>query len=79
MIMALELPTKQKVVICFLFAGGLFTCAAGVARILTTWKATTCDDSDLTWNYYLVILTSSLELFVGIVRIVNLVKAYILI
>ena len=64
-VIALHLPTKQQLIVYILFAGGLFTCAAGVVRTYVTWIMTT--NADISWDAHRVILTGSLELLVGIV------------
>lgn len=65
----LALPRKQRVIVYLLFTGGLLASIAGAVRIYFTWRLTSSPDHDLTWNSYLVMLVSSLELFVGIVSL----------
>jgi hypothetical protein len=65
----LALPRKQRVIVYLLFTGGLLASIAGAVRIYFTWQLTSSPDHDLTWNSYLVMLVSSLELFVGIVSL----------
>ena len=65
-VLLLQIQTSQRVVVCALFAGGLFASAAGAVRTYFTWVMTTAADHDASWNAYVVVLTSSLELYVGI-------------
>ncbi len=66
---ALGIPVKQRVIVYSLFAGGFFASAAGAVRTYFTWLMTTAPDHDISWTSYLVILTSALELYTGIVRV----------
>jgi len=64
-VIALDLPTRQKVVVSGLFALGLLSAAAGVARTYYTYMVTRTWDQ--TWAAYPVWLTSALELYIGMV------------
>ena len=66
-IMDLRIPFRQRLLIYSLFTGGLLASTAGAVRTYFTWVMTTTPDHDVTWNAYLVILTSVLELYIGIV------------
>jgi uncharacterized membrane protein YidH (DUF202 family) len=61
----LQLPPRQQLIVLLLFAAGLLVTAAGAVRTYYTWKLTISYDA--TWNTYAVWLSSSVELYVGIV------------
>ena len=66
--MDLKIPFRERMIVYSLFTGGLLASSAGAVRTYFTWVMTTAPDFDVTWNAYLVILTSVLELYIGIVR-----------
>lgn len=63
----LRLPRKQQIIVASLFAGGIFVTAAGAVRTAVTFISFSDPNKDLTWNAIPVIITSALELYVGIV------------
>lgn len=66
-VFGLNLPFKQLLIVQGLFTGGVLASVAGAVRTYFTWVMTTSADHDITWNAYIVILLSSLELYIGIV------------
>jgi len=64
-VLALKLPVKQRIVVYLLFTGGLLATAAGAVRTYVTFLMG--KNNDATWDGYLVVLTSSVELYIGIV------------
>ena len=69
--MGLNLPKAQRVVVYVLFAGGCLAGIAGAVRTYYTWLRTTSKDGDTEWGMYYVVVTSSVELFVGIVSLLK--------
>jgi len=67
-VMDLKIPFRQRLIVYSLFSGGILASTAGAVRTYFTWVMTTTPDFDVTWNAYLVVLTSVLELYIGIVR-----------
>lgn len=65
--MRLKLPRKQQIIIVSLFTGGLFVTAAGAVRTYVFHVTLTDPTRDLTWNAYIIIIVSALELYIGIV------------
>ncbi|KAG8161875.1 hypothetical protein KVR01_008862 [Diaporthe batatas] len=63
----LKLPRKQQIIIVSLFTGGLFVTAAGAVRTYIFHITLTDPARDLTWNSYVIILVSALELYIGII------------
>lgn len=63
----LKLPRKQQIIVASLFAGGIFVTAAGAVRTAVTFVLFSDPNKDLTWNSIPVIITSALELYIGIV------------
>ncbi|KAH7314208.1 integral membrane protein [Rhexocercosporidium sp. MPI-PUGE-AT-0058] len=61
----LQLPTRQMVVVIMLFGFGFISCIAGVVRTYYMYEVTT--GWDQTWRSYPVWITSSLELYIGII------------
>lgn len=64
-VLGLGLPGRQKIVVAGLFALGLLSAGAGVARTYYTYKVT--QTWDQTWAAYPVWLTTALELYIGMV------------
>lgn len=64
----LKLPRKQQIIIGSLFAGGIFVTAAGAVRTFVMFKLYEDFSKDMTWNSIPIIITSALELYIGIVR-----------
>lgn len=63
----LKLPRKQQIIIVSLFTGGLFVTAAGAVRTYVFHVTLTDPARDLTWNAYVIIIVSALELYIGII------------
>lgn len=66
-VVRLKLPRKQQIIIVSLFTGGLFVTAAGAVRTYVFHITLTDPTRDLTWNAYIIIIVSALELYIGIV------------
>lgn len=67
-VMRLRLPRKQQIIIGSLFAGGVFVTAAGAVRTFVMFNRYSEDaNKDMTWNSVPIIITSALELYIGIV------------
>lgn len=66
-VVRLRLPRKQQIIIVSLFTGGLFVTAAGAVRTYVFHITLTDPNRDLTWNAYIIIIVSALELYIGIV------------
>ncbi|KAM0268553.1 hypothetical protein ACHAQH_009945 [Verticillium albo-atrum] len=62
-----KLCPRQVTIVSILFAAGLVACAASAARVYFTHLMTSSRDRDLSWHAWLTWLTSSIELFVGII------------
>ncbi|KAL2061629.1 hypothetical protein VTL71DRAFT_7006 [Oculimacula yallundae] len=61
----LQLPKRQMYVVITLFGFGFISCAAGIVRTYYMYEVTT--GWDQTWRSYPVWITSSLELYIGII------------
>ncbi|KAH6716762.1 integral membrane protein [Leptodontidium sp. MPI-SDFR-AT-0119] len=61
----LQLPTRQMVIVIVLFGFGFISCIAGIVRTYYMYEVTT--GWDQTWRSYPVWVTSSLELYIGII------------
>ncbi|KAF4631238.1 hypothetical protein G7Y89_g6889 [Cudoniella acicularis] len=61
----LQMPIQQQIIVIMLFSAGLLSTAAGGVRTYYTYRATVVNDA--TWETYLVWLSSSVELYVGII------------
>jgi hypothetical protein len=66
-VVRLKLPRKQQIIIVSLFTGGFLVTAAGAARTFVFHVTLTDPSRDMTWNAWLIIIVSSLELYMGIV------------
>lgn len=66
-VLGLRLPKGQRVIVYLLFSGGIAASISGGVRTYFTWLFTSSPDRDTTWIAYYVMLTSSIELFIGIV------------
>jgi hypothetical protein len=64
-IRSLKLPRKQQATVIALFAAGFMACLAGIAR--TYYMYSVRNTADTTWAADPVWLTSSLELYIGII------------
>lgn len=65
LVFSLQLPRRQAFVVALLFAFGFLSCFAGVFRTFFMWKVT--QTFDMVWASYLVWVTASIELYVGVV------------
>jgi hypothetical protein len=63
-----KLSRRQTIIVNMLFAAGFLASIAGVIRTYFTWVMTTTQDYDVTWHAYAAWLSSSVELYVGVVR-----------
>ncbi len=73
-VLKLKMPRRQKLLVILLFAVGGIVCVAGGFRVYFTWKdVTTPDRWDTSWNIYPAWISSSVELFVGMVRLIQMV------
>ncbi|KAK1768473.1 hypothetical protein QBC33DRAFT_557930 [Phialemonium atrogriseum] len=66
-VLGLHLPKRQRLIICLLFSGGIVASIAGAVRTYFSWLCASTPDHDTTWMAYYVTLTSSVELFLGII------------
>ncbi|KKY38194.1 putative integral membrane protein [Diaporthe ampelina] len=66
-VVRLKLPRKQQIIIVSLFTGGLFVTAAGAVRTYVFHITLTDPTRDVTWNAFVIIIVSALELYIGIV------------
>lgn len=64
-ILKLQIPRRQRLIVIFLFAAGLLVCVAGAVRTYYTYVELTSTDE--TWDNYYVWISSSVELYIGIV------------
>ncbi|CAJ2506095.1 Uu.00g002250.m01.CDS01 [Anthostomella pinea] len=62
----LELPIKQRIIVIGLFGIGLVASCAGIGRTFFCWHLFHSADYDTTWDTWVVWLTSSIELYLGI-------------
>ncbi|KAI8954537.1 hypothetical protein F4801DRAFT_575275 [Xylaria longipes] len=65
--MALDIPTRHRVVVISLFGIGLIASSIGIARTYFTWLLLTTADHDTTWRAWDVWLSSLVELHLGII------------
>lgn len=65
LVFSLQLPRRQAFVVALLFAFGFLSCFAGVFRTFFMWKVT--QTFDMVWASYLVWVTASIELYVGVI------------
>lgn len=70
-VLGLHLPKRQRLIICLLFSGGIVASIAGAVRTYFSWLCASTPDHDTTWIAYYVTLTSSVELFLGIVSLTS--------
>lgn len=61
----LQIPRRQRLVVILLFAAGFLVCVAGAVRTYYTYIDLT--STDMTWDTYYMWISSSVELYVGIV------------
>lgn len=65
MVYGLQLPRKQQIAVAVLFGVGVLVTLAGAARTIYLYKTTSSWDK--TWLAYPVYMTSSVELYIGII------------
>lgn len=65
----LGLPIQQQIIVCLLFSAGLLVTCAGAARTFYLYEFTT--SWDRTWHSYPALLSSYVELYVGIVSLLS--------
>ena len=65
----LRLPLRQQITLVFLFGAGFIATFAGCARIVYTYRLTTSYDQ--TWMKFPVWISSSVELYLGVVGDLN--------
>lgn len=65
-VLALKLPTRQRIVLIFLFGAGFAVCIAGSFRVYYTYCLNTSYDK--TWAAYPVWISGTIELYLGVVR-----------
>lgn len=70
-VLGLRLPKRQRIIVYLLFSGGIVVSITGGIRTYFSWLYTSSPDRDTTWFAYYVMLTSSIELFVGIVSCIS--------
>ncbi|APA07748.1 hypothetical protein sscle_03g025180 [Sclerotinia sclerotiorum 1980 UF-70] len=61
----LQISRRQRLIVIFLFAAGFLVCIAGTVRTYYTYVELT--STDVTWDDYYVWISSSVELYVGII------------
>ncbi|KAF7864530.1 hypothetical protein EAF04_006662 [Stromatinia cepivora] len=61
----LQISRQQRLIVVFLFAAGFLVCIAGAVRTYYTYVELT--STDVTWDTYYVWISSSVELYVGII------------
>ncbi|CAD6440051.1 b628435a-f7c9-414c-9f17-943939478156 [Sclerotinia trifoliorum] len=61
----LQISQRQRLIVIFLFAAGFLVCIAGTVRTYYTYVELT--STDVTWDDYYVWISSSVELYVGII------------
>ncbi|TGO85274.1 hypothetical protein BPOR_0413g00010 [Botrytis porri] len=61
----LQISQRQRLIIIFLFGAGFLVCVAGAVRTYYTYAELV--SSDMTWDTYHVWISSTVELYVGII------------
>ena len=64
-----SLPRRQMIVVTCLFAAGWLVVLVGAVRTYLLYVQTTAPDDDFTWLSWVSYLTSSVELYLGIVSL----------
>ncbi len=67
-VMRLNLPRRQRIIVYMLFAGGILAGIAGVVRTYVTYLFISSSNGDLTWYAYYVMVSGAVALHLGIVR-----------
>ncbi|PMD42804.1 hypothetical protein L207DRAFT_425298 [Hyaloscypha variabilis F] len=65
-VLKLNLPLRQRIIVALLFGAGFVVCFAGIVRTYYLYRITD-DNRDVTWDAYPVWLGSAVELYLGIV------------
>lgn len=65
-VLRLNLPLRQRIIVALLFGAGFVICFAGIARTYYMYRVTD-GYRDVTWDAYPVWLSTAVELYVGIV------------
>lgn len=65
-VLRLNLPLRQRVMIAMLFGAGFIVCIAGIMRTYYMYRMTD-GYRDVTWDSYPVALSTAIELYIGIV------------
>lgn len=66
-VLALQLPFRQRMMVCGIFGAGFVVCIAGCFRIYYAYKTTSTFDR--TWVSYGLWVSGVLELYIGIVSL----------
>ncbi|KAF7941159.1 hypothetical protein BELL_0186g00100 [Botrytis elliptica] len=64
-LLQLQISHRQRLIIIFLFGAGFLVCVAGAVRTYYTYLELV--SSDVTWDTYYVWISSTVELYVGII------------
>ncbi|KAJ5908420.1 hypothetical protein N7495_001102 [Penicillium taxi] len=67
LIWSLRLPTHQRLVVISIFGLGILVNAAGVVRTIYVWKAFFVSSTDRTWMAWIVLVSASLEINLGLI------------
>ena len=73
-VLRLNLPLRQRIIVALLFGVGFIVCFAGVVRTYYMYKVTD-GYHDVTWDAYPVWLGTAVELYLGIVRLSHLLSS----
>jgi hypothetical protein len=65
-VLKLNLPIRQRIIVAMLFGAGFVVCFAGVVRTIYMYLVTE-NYYDVTWDAYPVWLSTAVELYIGIV------------
>jgi hypothetical protein len=65
-VLSLNLPLRQRIIVALLFGIGFVVCLAGIVRTYYMYKAT-AGYHDVTWDAYPAWLATAVELYLGIV------------
>jgi hypothetical protein len=65
-VMKLNLPIRQRIIVSMLFGAGFVVCLAGVVRTVYMYRVTD-GYYDVTWDAFPVWLSTAVELYIGIV------------
>jgi hypothetical protein len=65
-VLKLNLPIRQRIIVAMLFGAGFVVCFAGVVRTIYMYRVTD-GYYDVTWDAYPAWLSTAIELYIGIV------------